>query len=437
MKKDLLKQIANKQLFNQNETIIVALSGGVDSMVLFDILLNLKENLNLVIAHINHKQRKASDQEFINIKAIAKKLNIPFEGYVINTPFKDNFHDESRTLRYDFFKVISQKYNAKKIVLAHHLNDQVETVLMRIIRGSSFTGYSGISYIRHDGNISYIRPLISYPKEDILAYAKENNITYYEDASNRSSKYTRNRFRNEIIPYLKKENPNLDSKVIQLRDYIESADIVLEKIKQDFLKTNCIHNTISIKSFNNLEHILKIKVLKHIVNIATNNSVEVTYLQYNSIIDICLNNSVNKKITLNKDYSFYKEYEYIYVAKPPVFKEVNIKVLEPGEYFTDDNQSIIFSINKLEQNYSNYIELCYNKLVFPLTIRNRKNGDKIVLKAGSKKIKDLLIDLKIPLSKRNSILLIANEDEVLGIPSLNKVKYSELCNNKIYIYEVK
>lgn len=436
MNKDLLKEINKNELFTKNETVVVALSGGVDSMVLFNILQRLKAKPNLVIAHVNHKQRKESEAEYSNIKALANTLNIPFEGYSLNMEVKRNFHDESRNQRYDFFKVVAQKHNSKKIVLAHHKDDQVETILMRIVRGSSFSGYAGIPYIRKEGNISFIRPLMKYSKEDILEYAENSNIVFYEDLSNQDPKYTRNRFRNTIIPMLKKENPNIDDKIIQLQDYIQSADVVLERLKSDFLKTYCLHNTVDLTSFNTLDHILKIKVLKHMINIGTADSVEVSYEQYNNIIEVCLNKSANKRITLNKSFSFYKEYEYAYVSKPPKVKQINVVVNAFKEYFIDDNKSVIFSDKKLDKNYSNYIELCYNKLVFPVTLRNRKNGDKITLKSGTKKVKDLLIDLKIPLSKRDNIIIIANENEILGIPSLKKAVYSEDCDKKIYIYEV-
>lgn len=436
MTKDLLKEISKNELFTENETVVIALSGGVDSMVLFDILRNIESNLKLVIAHVNHKQRKESEAEYTKIKALADKLRIPFEGYSLNMEVKRNFHDESRNQRYDFFKVVAQKHNSKKIVLAHHKDDQVETILMRIVRGSSFTGYAGIPYVRREGNISFIRPLIKYSKEDIIDYAKANSIEYYEDMSNKDPKYTRNRYRNTVIPMLKKENPNIDDKIIQLQDYIQSADIVLEKLKVDFLKTYCLHNTVDLDSFNTLDNILKIKVLKHMINIGTSDSVEVSYEQYNNIIEVCLNDSANKRISLDKSYSFYKEYDHAYVSKPPVHKEINIDVNSFKEYFIDDNKSIIFSDKKLEQNYSNYIELCYNKLVFPVKLRNRKNGDKIALKSGTKKIKDLLIDLKIPLSERDNIVIVAKDDEILGIPSLKKVVHRENCEKKIFIYEV-
>ncbi len=436
MSRDLKDLILSKNYFKNNETIVLALSGGVDSMVLLDILKSLELNLNLIISHVNHKKRTESDIEYNNIKTLAQNLNIPFEGLVVTKNEKINFHDDSRNQRYDFFKAVAQKYKASKIIVAHHLDDQVETTLMRIIRGTSFSGYAGIPEIRKDRNISIVRPLMDVTKEEIIDYAKKHQIAYYEDSSNNEDIYTRNRYRHNIIPLLKKENPNLNEKIIQFKDYIESADIVLNKLKDAFIKENLFYNNVNLKAFNELDKIIKIKVLKHLVNVSTNNTVEVLYEQYISMITLCLSDSPNKKLSLGNNFNFIKEYDYIYIEKAKKIIKQTIEINDFGEYFISDNDSYIFSQNKIEQYNRNYFELCYNNKVFPLYLRNRNDGDKILLKIGTKKVKDILIDQKIPLSKRDKIFVIANESNVLWIPGIKK-SYQPECNKKIYIYEVK
>ena len=434
MTEKIYKLIKEKQLFSKNETIIIALSGGIDSMVLFDII--YKQNPHIVIAHVNHNKRVESILEYEYISKMAKEYNVPFEGYTILDNTKSNFHHDSRLKRYDFFKAIAQKYDSSKIAVAHHLDDQVETILMRIVRGTSFSGYSGIKEIRIDRNVSIVRPLMNTRKKEIIQYAKKHNIKSFEDKSNSEDIYTRNRFRNTIIPLLKKENPNLDNKIIQLAEYIDSADEVLEEKKNEFLKSYSMYNNVSLHDFNKLNKIVKIKVIKHLVNLTTNNSVEVTYEQYKSIIEICLGSSPNQLISLSNNYNFIKEYEVIYVAKVEEFKTLNIKVIKEGEYFVNDNKSYIFTHNKLTHSYSNYFELCYNRLVFPLFIRQRQDGDKLILKVGTKKVKDIFIDKKVPKSQRDRLLLISNDTNVLWIPGLKKSYQDKTKTNKIYIYEV-
>ncbi len=437
MKRDLIKLVFEKKYFNKNESIVVALSGGVDSMVLLDILNKLDLDLNLIVSHVNHKKRTESDIEYNNLKILAARLKIPFEGYTVTDNQKVNFQDDSRNQRYKFFKAVAQKYKASKIVVAHHLDDQVETTLMRLTRGTSFSGYAGIPEIRKDRNISIVRPLMEVTKEEIMNYAKNHSIVYYEDVSNDDDFYTRNRYRHNIIPLLKLENPNLNEKIMQFKDYIESADIVLTSLKDKFIKKYCFYNNVNLESFNKLDKIIKIKVLKHLVNVTTNNSVEVSYEQYNNIIKLCLSSTPNQTLSLEKNYNFIKEYEYIYVEKKQKIAKQNIIINDFGEYFVSDNDSFIFSKNKLKQYNTNYFELCYNGMVFPLHLRNRNNGDKMNLKIGTKKVKDILIDKKIPLSKRDKLFVIADKNNVLWIPGIKKSYQDKTCSKKIYIYEVK
>lgn len=434
MKMDLISIVEHKHLSNKTEPIVVALSGGVDSMVLFDILYKL--NPNLIIAHVNHNKRKESKAEYAYIQKMAKKYGVRFEGYTLSEQEQSNFQHDSRLKRYDFFRAIAGKYKATKIAVAHHLDDQVETVLMRIVRGTSFSGYTGIKEIRVDRNVSIIRPLMNVKKEDIIAYANEHNIEFFEDSSNHEDVYTRNRFRNTIIPLLREENPNLDSKIIQLAEYIDSADELIEELKNTFIKDFSMYNHVSLHDFNKLNRIVKIKVIKHMVNATTSNQVEISYEQYKQIIDMCLSEEPNQRISLSDDYDFVKEYEVIYVSKLEEIIPIMIKVDKVGEYFVSDEKSFVFSFDKIEQNISNYFELCYNKLVFPLYIRQRQNGDKMSLTVGTKKVKDILIDQKVPKSIRDRLLVIASEDEVLWIPGIKKAHVNRDCNEKIYIYEV-
>lgn len=433
MKTSLINKIKKQKPFMKNEKVIVALSGGVDSMVLFDILYKL--NNNLIIAHINHKVRDESDIEFQKIKEFAKDKDVAFEGFVITNQVDGNFHQFSRDQRYNFFKAIAQKHHVNKVFLAHHQDDQVETILMRLVRGTSFTGYAGIPVHRKERNLSIIRPFMDTSKQEILDYANENDIVYYEDESNQEDYYTRNRFRNNIIPLLREENPKFSEHVSQFADYIGSADIVLNRLAEEFLKANCFYNTASLQAFIKLDRAIMIKVIMHLVNKATDNQVEVSFDQYNKIISLCLNNVPNTSISLGKGYDFIKEYDYIYVKLEEIIPDINIVVEKEGEHFVDDNKSYVFSHKILVHNYSNKFELCYNDKVFPLYIRQRQNGDKMTLKIGTKKVKDIFIDKKIPKSKRDKIVMIANDDEVLWIPEIKKSQQTEK-ENKLYIYEV-
>ncbi|MFU8786541.1 MAG: tRNA lysidine(34) synthetase TilS, partial [Candidatus Izemoplasmataceae bacterium] len=185
-------------LTTKEEPLILALSGGVDSMVLFDILIN--NNYQVIIAHVNHKQRKESDIEYEAIKTLAHKHNVPFEGYTIDETIESNFQAVARSLRLNFFKEVAKKFNSKKILLAHHLDDQIETFFMKFVKGSPLQNLRSIQLETPLNGITLLRPLIYTPKEVLVDYAFKNKINYYEDYSNYSDTYTRNRFRHQIIP---------------------------------------------------------------------------------------------------------------------------------------------------------------------------------------------------------------------------------------------
>jgi tRNA(Ile)-lysidine synthetase-like protein len=144
--KDFIK---SESLIEKGETIVVGVSGGIDSMVLLNVLYDL--GYKLVIAHVNHNVREESKDELIFVKEYAKSKNIPFESTVLEKIEGKNFQDEARSLRYEFFFEIARKYNATKIATAHHLDDLLETVLMRISRGSNLYGYGGIKPIIYYG----------------------------------------------------------------------------------------------------------------------------------------------------------------------------------------------------------------------------------------------------------------------------------------------
>ena len=194
----LMKNIKPKQ------NIVLAISGGPDSMVMFDLFLKIRDSLelSLVCAHVNHSLREESKEEYEFVKDFCKKNNVIFEGTTFEN-YSSNIESEAHNRRYKFFEELIKKYNASYLVTAHHGDDLVETILMKITRGSSLDGYVGFNKISDRDGYKIIRPLVYYTKDEILEYAKKNNIEYRLDKTNESDIYTRNRYRNHILPALK------------------------------------------------------------------------------------------------------------------------------------------------------------------------------------------------------------------------------------------
>ena len=433
---NVIEKIDYNKLLNIDKPIVVAVSTGVDSMVLLDILLRLE--YKCVIAHVNHNKRKQSITEYDFISKYAVDKKIPFEGFNFESN-EANFQHEAHNKRMNFFQKIADKYNTDQIAFAHHLDDQIETILMRIVRGSSFSGYSGIKERYTENGYTYIRPFLKLSKNDILDYVSSYNIHYFDDESNQTDDYTRNRFRHNIIPLIEKENPNYRAKFEQFSEMISLAYDVIEEQTNSFFNNSNSDEHISIELFNKQNQLVQIEILKQLINKKTSNNLEIAYSQYLQMINLCKIETPNQTLQLSGDYLFIKSYDKFEINKIYDNQEIFIEINDFGDYRIKDNLHYIVSPVKISQNNSNYFQLCYNKLVFPLYLRFRRNGDKINLNIGTKKVKDVLIDQKIPMQVRNSLILLANRDSVLWIPGIKKAYQKECAKseNKLYIYEVK
>jgi len=210
-KEENMEHILDDIIFDNNP-VVVGVSSGPDSMCLLN-LLEQKTN-KLVVCHINHNVRKESTTEEEYLKDYCQKHNLIFESMKITEYKETNFENEARKKRYNFYEEILSKYHSTKLFLAHHGDDQIETILMKIVRGSNLEGYAGIKEISKVKNYQIIRPLLKVTKEDIINYNKSHNITYFIDSSNTNTDYTRNRYRQKILPLLKEEADMIEADVI-------------------------------------------------------------------------------------------------------------------------------------------------------------------------------------------------------------------------------
>ena len=232
----IVKQFIENNKLNINNKVICAVSGGCDSVSLIYILNKL--GYDTVLAHVNHHKRKESEIEEVAMKEFAKSLNVPFELLDYHYDGVDNFHNDSHNKRYDFFRDICDKYNTNIIATAHHLDDELETILIKLMEGSNLYGYGGISICNNDGKYKIIRPLLCVSKEELYEYAKLNNLEYFEDSSNHEDVFLRNRLRHHVIPLLKNECSDIYSKTLRYSKILhESFDYIRENSIK-YLKEN-------------------------------------------------------------------------------------------------------------------------------------------------------------------------------------------------------
>lgn len=433
--KEVSEYLQNK--LKPNDKVVVAVSGGPDSMCLLELLLKLKKsrNLTLICAHVNHNIRPESEEEASFVKNIATKYGCVFEYLKIEKYPKDNFESSARKKRYQFFNEVVKKYQAGYLMTAHHGDDLIETILMRLVRGSNLNGYAGFKKETNYDTYQLIRPLIHTTKKEIEIYNSENNIEYRIDKSNESDNYTRNRYRHQILPILKKENKNVHRKFLKFSEDMYSIEKFLEKETRNALTNVLEFDKVNLTKLNELDLVLKKRVIEYILKKEYQEDINcINEKHVKKIIEICATNKANLFIDLPKKRKAIKNYNVLYIKQ----KEQNWKekiVLEDCTKLGDKQKIIKLSSCNIEK--SNYIlRLNSSEVAFPLFIRYRNTGDVIEIKnlGGKKKVKDIFINEKIPLDKRdNWPILVDSNDTILWIPGVKKSKFDK---NVDEIYDI-
>lgn len=313
LQETVLETIRKYNLIEKNDTIIIGVSGGPDSMCLLDILYCLKNTLsiNIAVAHINHMIREEADSETEYVKNYCKEKDIPCyikKVDVINLAKEQKLGTEEmgRKIRYDFFEEVAKKLGANKIATAHNANDNAETVLMNLMRGSGISGLKGIEIKRKSQDVTYIRPIKECERSEIEEYCRENKLNPQIDKSNFENIYTRNKIRNELIPYLQKEfNPNIIQGLNRLSELATEEDEYFKKIIDEVYETIKIGENeeeiiLDLKLFNNLDKVIKQRILLYTINKAIGTTQGIGKIHIEDLIELCQNNIGNKYLTPNK-----------------------------------------------------------------------------------------------------------------------------------------
>lgn len=424
-----MEHILDDIIFDNNP-VVVGVSSGPDSMCLLN-LLEQKTN-KLVVCHINHNVRKESTTEEEYLKDYCQKHNLIFESMKITEYKETNFENEARKKRYNFYEKILFKYHSTKLFLAHHGDDQIETILMKIVRGSNLEGYAGIKEISKVKNYQIIRPLLKVTKEDIINYNKSHNITYFIDSSNTNTDYTRNRYRQKILPLLKEEDKDVHKKFLKYSNTLLEYDNYIKTLVKKNITSIYKDNIIYIDELLKLDDFLIKNTLYYILNdIYSNESNIVTEKHISSIIQLINNNKPNLNINLPNNKIIVKEYNKLLI-KENTSKKSNYYKIELTNNLIIDN--LEFNIIDNTENDSNYIcRIDKSTIALPLYFRNRIDGDYIILKGSNnkKKIKEIMIENKLPISQRITYpILIDSNNNIIWIPGIKKSKFCSKKNEK-------
>ena len=431
--KEAYDYLLNKCSFNENESLVVAVSGGPDSMALLHLLIKLREkiNINIICAHVNHNVRKESDKEKVFVEKYCKKNNVIFEYMKIKNYGDDNFHNEARNIRYKFFEEVMKKHNSKVLLTAHHGDDLIETILMRIVRGSTIKGYAGFSKEAIINDYRIIRPLIFCTKSEIELYDKENKLLYVTDASNEKDKYTRNRYRHNILPFLKQEDKNVNKKFLKYSEtLLEYSNYIDKLMLSDFDKIYS-NNKLNIKLFLDKDYVIQKRIINYIFELIYSDDLNLINDSHIDLLSKLINSKKpNSKIELPNNIIATKEYDYIYFtnSQDDETSQIDLNFKKPLENNTElSNMLFLYTDN--EQDNSNYVcRLNSKEISLPLYIRYKKDGDIMYVKGmiGKKKIKDIFINEKISIiDRRKWAVIIDSNDNIVWLPGLKKSKYNK------------
>lgn len=314
MKSKVLNTIKKYNLIENGDKIILAVSGGPDSISMLDILNNIKNdknidiNFEIIVAHVNHMIREEAIEDEKYVRNFCEKREIEFYSKSIDVQKMANNNkigteEAGRKARYEFFDEILKKTNSNKIAIAHNRNDSVETVIMHILRGSGISGLKGIEPRRE----KYIRPLIECERKEIEEYCYENHLKPKIDKTNFDNIYTRNKIRNIVIPYIKNEfNENIVKTISRLSELVSEEENYMDKQVKKIYKEILITEgkkeiQLDLKKFNIQEKVIKSRLILYTITRIFGSSEGIEKVHIEDIIKLCSNNIGNKFLTPNKN----------------------------------------------------------------------------------------------------------------------------------------
>lgn len=431
-------------LWNKEDKIAIALSGGVDSIVLFHLLVTeYKDSYKqLVVFHINHGLREESYEEAEFVERFVKDFDVKFYKEELNMSDleRDSHTSEemlARELRYQAFNKMAKLEGVTKLLTAHHKNDQVENILMRLLTGRSIDHSLAICEEIEMAGLTIYRPLLNSLKAELEEYAKEKNLHYYVDATNFDTDYTRNNIRHNIVPLLNDINSGSFDNLINFANYYQNINNNLKKAilsnKDNYIFSRDEDKISLVKDkFLELNEEEMYFLLKDLIT----DELGVFDIKQKAIFDVVSSlkkNSGNKSYDLKNNLKIISQYETLYIHKiekkcyNDKIEIIIDKICENSVYEFYQNKFIISTDAKDS-------EIGFNKSELPLLITTKKEGDRVRRGKINKKLSRIFIDEKVPKELRDTLPVIRNnKGEVLGVLGIG----TKVNKNKIYDYYIK
>jgi len=427
------KTIAKYEMLQPGERVVVGVSGGADSMALLHALWDLRRDLHLslVVAHLDHGLRPEAAEEKLFVRKNCTELGIPFITRKVDVRQKQKgehltLQEAAREMRYIFLLETAKGQKATKIALGHTADDQAESIVMRLLRGSGTRGLSGIPPVR--GGI-FIRPLIEVWREEVESFLQERKVAYLTDPSNRSLHFLRNRVRLELLPILQRYNPKFRQTLVQMADLFRAEEGFWQKILEEKFpalvrsrKKDSI--TLDIPTLAGQPLPLRLRSFRYAVEKLLGHLRRLGFAHILTIEGLLQNPEPNKSLQLPQGLCVAKAYQALTFSKSRD-EVIPFEHTVPGPGYVEIpeiGRTMRFEIQARPprvrfENSSGVALLDSDAIDFPLTIRSFRPGDRFqpLGMEGEKKVKDLFIDCKIPTAQRKRIPLLFKEDQLLWV----------------------
>lgn len=463
---DKIKSNIDKyDLISPGERLLVCVSGGPDSVLLLHCLKNLQKNYksSLFVAHVNHNLRGSeSDAEEKFVFNLCARLKVPFLKCSVATEFiagkeKLSIEETARNLRYNFFRNICHMHKIKKIILAHTKDDQVETIIMRLLRGTGIKGLGGMHFETAQGKLRLIRPMLDIEKLDILDYLKKSKIKYKIDSSNLKTDYFRNKVRLEIIPMLKKYSPKIQENIFRIGVVAKQAEDILQaKVRRIFSKIVIVKKdnlfNVNKQLFLRLPLVLRSEVIRKIISELKGNLNGIDFRHVQIVNNfICNVDSPGRYLDLPKGIFIEK------FRKRVCFGEKGKKTISPvkmsSHFLRLGVELKILGLNmslkavkikrpsdlkSLKKHSADLEYFDLDKMAFPLEVRIRKTGDLFhpLGSKGKKKLKKFFIDQKMEEEQKDSTGLIVTDGMIAWVIGMRLGEAFKITKNTKRIVKI-
>ena len=431
--KQILSTIHQYQMIESGDIIIIAVSGGPDSVCLLNVLVQLCERLNfsIVVAHLDHGFRPREDEKETRfVTGLAKRFDLPLacsKAHFETEELKSSIEEKAREIRYQFLEKVLADYHAQKIALGHNLNDQAETVLMHFLRGTGPTGLAGMPSVR--GN-RFIRPLIALKRNEIQAYLTQKGLPYMVDSSNLEKKYLRNKIRLELMPLLLDYQPRLIEHLGELAYLCRQENQFMVEESREQIHAMILNSSenlldLSLTGLKSLSVPLQLRVIRQAIEKIKGNLRKIDSIHIKAILELGGSAKPQAKINLPDNITVKKIYEklrffsgseilqgdFLYYMRSPgrlTIKEINRTLLCEEIPKKDCRLPLHSPLEAL---------LDLEEIRWPLAVRNIRTGDRFIPLGltGFKKLKDVFIDNKIPSEQRKRIPILTSDDTIVWV----------------------